>query len=311
MITVGVDIGGTNIRAAVLREDGRLSNAARKRLEDKSPEAVMEAASALALEIMGQSGLEPEDVGAAGVALAGQILDGSGFVEIAPNLEWTDVPFGEMLSASLPFPVLLENDLSAAAWGERTAGAGAGLDDVTFVSVGTGVGAGIIAAGNLLRGCRGVAGEIGHIKVVPGGEPCGCGENGCLEAYTGGRRMALRTERLRAEAGVPVGEPATTRSLHRDFEAGDEIARRVIEEAGDHLGLAVANLVTILNPSRLVLGGGVLGSVPYLEQRVRTAVDTLTSRPARSKVTVVSTALGDDAGLIGAAHLARSSARLP
>ncbi len=310
MLTIGVDLGGTNLRVAAFGGDGTILSVHREPLPATSPRSVLEAISAKTRATAEEAGGSIESVGALCVALAGQIHRPTGIVALGPNLRWLDVPFGEMLSTAFPFPVRLENDLSAAAWGERAAGAGKGADNVVLVAVGSGVGAGLIEGGRLVDGVGGLAGEIGHSKVVPGGEPCGCGERGCLEAYTGGHRMTARALSFWALAGVsrPMGvapHEVSMKTVSKAFEAGDEVARRVLEEAGDHLGLATANLVTILNPSRLVLGGGVLLGVPYLARRVREAVGELTSAPARGQVTVELAALGDDAGLIGAGHLAR------
>ncbi len=314
MITVGLDLGGTNIRAAALGEEGSLHSVHKERLVDKAPEKVLRSVAALVEAVADDARGSTESISALCVALAGQLNHPRGLVAIGPNLGWVDVPFREMLASVFSFPVRVENDLSAAAWGERVAGAGKGADHLALVAVGSGVGAGIIEDGKLLTGACGLAAEIGHTKVVRGGEQCGCGELGCLEAYTGGHRMALRALRLWEEAGLerPMGlaqESITMETVHEAFENGDAVARRVIEEAGEHLGLAVANLVTLLNPSTLVLGGGVLLGVPYLSEKIRNDVAALTAAPARRSVNIEFASLGDDAGLVGAGHLAREIAK--
>lgn len=311
MITIGVDLGGTNLRAAAFDAGGSMLSVHKERLGSNSPEAVFRSVLQKVEESARDAGVSLESISALCVALAGQVHRSTGIVALGPNLGWADVPFGSMLEEAFPFPVRLVNDLSAAAWGEREAGAGEGADAMALVAVGSGVGAGIIDGGRLVDGSGGLAGEIGHTKVVPGGEPCGCGELGCLEAYTGGHRMAARALRMWPESGRPKdASRVTMRTIMERFEAEDEVARQVLKEAGDHLGLAVANLVTLLNPNRLILGGGVLLGVPYLAGRVREAVSELTSAPARGQVSIELAALGDDAGLVGAGHLAREAAGL-
>jgi glucokinase len=311
MITVGVDLGGTNLRAAILHPDGALSAVQREVLSDPSPQAVLDAVVAATSTAMREAGVAPESVGAVGIGLAGQIHRASGLVAVGPNLGWRDVPFGTMLAAAFPCPVRLENDLSAAVFGEAMAGAGRGVAHLALVAVGSGVGCGLIEAGRLVDGAAGLAGEIGHMKVVPGGEACGCGEQGCLEAYVGGHRLALRARRLAegTDPSSPLSQATVTaKDVGDAFEAGDAVARRILEEAGDHLGLAVANLVTLLNPKRVLLGGSVLLGIPYLVDRVRDGVSRFTARPALGEVEVALATLGDDAGLYGAAYLARSGA---
>ena len=310
VITMGVDLGGTNLRVAAMDERGALVAVDRAPLEDSSPEAVLRSMRSRVERTAGEAGCSLRSVGALCIALAGQVHRATGVVALGPNLGWRNIPFGEMLSGVFPFPVRLENDLWAAAWGERTAGAGEGSDNLALVAVGSGVGAGLIEAGGLMDGAGGLAGEIGHIKVVPDGEPCGCGERGCLEAYTGGHRMTGRALRFWKEAGVerPLGmEPGsiTMKDVYRAFEEEDPVARRVLAEAGAHLGLSIANLVTLLNPGRVILAGGVLLGAPYLVERVLESVAAYTSAPARGEVSVRMAALGDDAGLVGAGHLAR------
>ncbi|MFP2933377.1 ROK family protein, partial [Pyxidicoccus sp. 3LG] len=209
-------------------------------------------------------------------------------------------------------PVRIVNDLSAAAWGELHAGAGRGASDLLVVFVGSGVGSAIIAGGRLLEGAGGVAAELGHIKVVPGGRRCGCGELGCLEAYTGGHNLIAQTRELLANGNAPKvmeltgGDPArvTPVTLEQAAEAGDAEAHEVYERAARFLALAVANQVTVLNPARLILGGGVLNYCPGLRRRVIEGVQEWSSQTSREGLLITEAELGDDSGLIGAALLA-------
>lgn len=239
-------------------------------------------------------------------------------VAVAPNLGWRNVPFGQMLAAALGRPVRVVNDSTAAAWGELVAGAGRGAQDVYVVYVGSGVGSSIIYGGEIVRGSSGMAGELGHIKVEPGGRRCGCGEQGCLEAYAGGRNLILQM-REALEAGQQTslekrcgGDPALLNPaiLEQEALAGDPVARRIYDRATGHLALAVANQVTVLNPSRLILGGGVLNHTTAMRDRVREGVARFSSRTSAAAVKVVNAELGDDSGIIGAALLATREPRV-
>src|SRR5262245_5034261 len=195
MPTLGIDLGGTNARAAVVDEQGRILSSLKLSLAARSPTAVVEIiaqAAAGAVAALGEV-----EVRGCGVGAAGQIDRDTGIIAVAPNLGWRNVPLGTMLTERLGRPVRVVNDLAAASWGELNAGAGRGAQDVYVVFVGSGVGSSMIANGQLVRGCGGVAGELGHTKVVPGGRRCGCGELGCLEAYAGGHNLiALARELL-------------------------------------------------------------------------------------------------------------------
>jgi glucokinase len=257
-------------------------------------------------------------MGRAGVGVAGQCLGSTGVVLNAPNLGWRDVPFGEMLRGALGLPAIVANDLSAAAWGERRFGAARGIDEVALVFVGSGVGSGLILGGRLHEGASGVAGEFGHVKVRPAraatpARRCGCGEWGCLEAYASGVNVAARVrEEIAAGAETRLLDLAggdlariTAGLVDEAYEGGDGYAVALWNEVGELLGTAVANLVTVLNPARLILGGGVLLGARNLAALVRRHLDERVSRTAARALTVEKAWLGDDAGVVGAAVLER------
>jgi glucokinase len=311
--TLGIDLGGTFARAAVVDAQGRILAADKAALGERTPDAVVDViarAASAALRLAGNV-----DVTAVGVGAAGQLRGETGIIRVAPNLGWRDVPFGALLAARFNRPVRVVNDLSAAAWGELRVGAGRGVSDLLVVFVGSGVGSAIITHGQLTTGATGVAGEFGHIKVVPGGRPCGCGERGCLEAYVGGHNLTAQLRELLAEADpasplarlasqLPPGAPALPPLLEQAAGAGDARAREVLTRAADALALAVANQVTVLNPGRLVLGGGTLTHLPLLKERIREGVQAWSSAVSRDGLTVADAELGDDSGIIGAALLA-------
>ncbi len=308
--TLGIDLGATYARAAVVDRAGRILSASRVALADRSPEAVVESIGVAAEEALAGSNGRP--VGKCGVGVAAQLEGATGHVAVAPNLGWRDVPFGKLLVERLARPVLVVNDLSAAAWGEFRVGAAKGVRDVFVLFVGSGVGSAIISNAQLVQGATGVAAELGHIKVVPEGRPCGCGERGCLEAYVGGHnliaqmREAVEAGRGQAMLELADGEPSrlTPLVLERAYERGDPAAAAIYGRAVGFLELAAANAVTVLNPARLILGGGVLSHCPGMMRRVTEGVYRYASWVSRQVVKVVPAALGDDSGLIGAALLA-------
>jgi glucokinase len=316
-LALGADLGGTNARAAVVDAvSGEIVSAHKEPLRERSPERVVEVVSQALLRAASAAGISPASAGVVGVGVAGQCLGTTGVVLNAPNLGWRDVPFGELLSAALHVPVKVANDLAAAAWGEKRFGAAKGIDDVVLVFVGSGVGSGIIVGGRLHAGATGVAGELGHVKVRPARAEtalrrCGCGERGCLEAYASGMNVAARVRKeIAAGARTAVRDLAlgdlarVTASLVDDaHRAGDAYARALWDEVGELLGTAIANLVTLLNPARVILGGGVLLGCPALAAVVRQHFDATVSRSALRGLSIERAWLGDDAGVIGAAVL--------
>jgi glucokinase len=316
-LAIGVDLGGTNARAAVVDVDsGEIIAAHKEPLRERTPARVVEVVHHALAQAAGAASIAVTAAGCVGVGVAGQCLGATGVVLNAPNLGWRDVPFGELLRGAVGVPVRIANDLSVAAWGEKRFGAAKGIDDVVLVFVGSGVGSGLILGGRLHEGAQGVAGEFGHSKVRParpGTTPrrCGCGQVGCLEAYTSGMNVAARVrEEIAAGAETSIlalagGDAArVTASVVDDaYRAGDAYARALWEEVGDLLGTATANLVTLLNPARLILGGGVLLGSPALAGLVRERLDVAVSRSATKGLTIERAWLGDDAGVVGAAVL--------
>lgn len=310
MPTLGIDLGGTNARAAVVDEQGRILASAKVALTDRSPAAVVEViAQATAAALSADGGVRVRGIG---VGAAGQIHRDSGVIAVAPNLGWRNVPLAALLSERLGQQVRVVNDLAAAAWGELNAGAGRGATDVYVVFVGSGVGSCVIANTQLVRGAGGVAGELGHTKVIPNGRRCGCGELGCLEAYAGGHNLAAQAIEVMVAGRSPAlmelteGDPSrvTAGTLERAAEAGDPAAREIHERAGKMLGLAISNMVTVLNPARLIIGGGVLMHCPGIRRYVVESVQAFASNTSREGLLIAEAELGDDSGIIGAALLA-------
>lgn len=249
------------------------------------------------------------------MACAGQIHPRTGAVVFAPNLGWRNEPLGARLADAFGVPVTVENDVRAAAWGEFRFGAHQGAGSLLAVFVGTGVGSGAVLDGVLWRGAGNGAGELGHTQVVPDGLPCSCGGRGCLEAYASGRGFQRRL-RDGLAGGVATtlteltgGDPdeLTADMVAAAANTGDELARRLWAEATRYLTLAVANAVTLLNPRVLVLGGGLIETLPELFDAVAAGVLLSTSVLARESLSIERARLGDWAGVLGAAALAAGS----
>lgn len=303
------DIGGTNLRAALI--DGREKLTERRAPSaGLSPEALATKAAQLAAAVEDEAGVKATRAGA-GVAamlpLPGDVI------ENAPNLGWRNAPLKRLLSDALGGrPVSLFNDVDAICAGEARYGAGAGAEDVACIFLGTGLGSGFLTSGRLLRGFRGVAAELGHVKVEPdGGRACGCGEIGCLEAYVGGASLLRRLEEALADresatarvAELARGDAPTLAHVDAAAGEGDPWADGLWSEVAGRIALAVANAATVLNPEVIVFGGGVFAHAPGLLTRTREQIPRLVSVVARQGLRLVDAELGDDAGLFGAAAL--------
>jgi glucokinase len=308
MKAVGVDLGGSNVRAALVDTGEGAVLAEAKRpwgVQGPSPELVTEIVG----DVVDHVDPQGERVGV-GVGFAGMLRGFTGVVVNSPNFGWREVDLRSRLRARLGERLELYNDLNAIAFGEATFGSARGVPDIVCVYVGTGVGSGIVTNGRLYAGATHLAGEIGHAKViVDGGRPCGCGMRGCLEAYASGRHIALRAqEELRQQHSLAVELAGGIDHVHAGFldeaaRLGDPYADRLWTEVSTLLGFALANLVTTLNPSRLVMGGGVWQGTPELRRRTVDKLFAMVNRPSTEGFAVVDTALGDNAGVLGAAAL--------
>lgn len=311
---LGIDLGGTFIKTAVVSTDGKLLE--RNELPTGSeggPEAVVDAINSGAKQLLTSLRLTPSDIAACGIGAPGPLDWLSGTVFTLTNLPgWRDVPLAAMLSERLGIPCFVENDANAACYGEFWRGAGRGAVNMCLLTLGTGLGGGVMVEGALLRGPDGTAGEIGHMIVERNGRPCGCGAQGCLETY-GSVTGLVRT----AREGLEGGEASVLRDhcdgnwdkltgamVSEAAEAGDAFAREVIRTTGEWLGLGIANLLNLFNPEKIVLAGGMIKAgetlfQPIREMATRTALDV----PA-ARVEIVPAGLGENAGVIGAAGCA-------
>jgi glucokinase len=310
-LAIGVDIGGTKVAAGVVDGDGNVLARARRRTPSRDPEHLVD----VVVEIVRQLRSE-HDTTAIGVGAAGYIDADRSTVLFSPNLAWRNTPLRAEISDRLGTDVVIENDANAAAWGEYRFGAGEQHPDVVVITVGTGIGGGLIIGGDLYRGHFGIGGEPGHMRVVPGGRQCGCGNLGCWEQYASGTALVraareVATERrddgrrLLQMAGDVDSIDGTV--VMRAAQDGDPAALDCFDEIGRWLGQGLADIAALLDPGRFVIGGGVADAGELLLKPARDTFGvSLSGRGHRPVADVVPAKLGADAGVIGAADLARS-----
>jgi glucokinase len=313
-LSVGVDIGGTKVAAGLVNGDGEIVARARRLTPSHDPRAVERTIIDVVREV--RAG---HDVAGVGIGAAGFVDADRSCVVFAPHLAWRNEPLRDGLATALDVPVIVENDANAAAWAEWRFGAGRGESRLVCVTLGTGIGGGMVIDGVVQRGRWGMAGEFGHMVVVPDGRRCECGNRGCLEQYASGNVLGREAREL-ATADSPVTVPLMER-VGGDVSAlvgpliteaakdGDAVAIELFHDVGRWLGIGLANLAAALDPGVFVIGGGVSDAGELLLGPARESFRrTLTGRGFRPEALIVKAALGPEAGLVGAADLARTEA---
>ncbi len=316
-LTVGIDIGGTKVAAGVVDAEGAVLARARRETPHRSMSpAVVEDTIADAIAELAQEW----DVSAVGIGAAGFVDVTRSSVLFAPHLSWRAEPLRDAVSRRTGLPVVVENDANAAAWAECRFGSAVGESHVIAVNLGTGIGGAVVLDGALNRGRYGMAGEFGHMVLVPGGHRCECGNRGCWEQYASGNAL-VREAREMAAAGSPVahrmleevdGDPSriTGPMVSQLAHQGDAAATELMEDVGRWLGIGLANLAAAFDPAVFVIGGGVSEAGELLLAPTRASFRrTLTGRGFRPEADIRLAAMRNDAGLIGAADLARSAPR--
>lgn len=295
MAIAGLDIGGTHARLRVFDDAfTEVVHQARRRIRGATapPQVIATIAELLA---------EAPDVTRVGIGFAGLLSADGRIVHNSPNLHWRDVPFGELLDERLPqHHVRVTNDLNAMLWGEHMRGVATDVDDALAVYVGTGIGGALMVDGRLLLGAGGKAGEIGHTKVIVGGRSCGCGGQGCIEAYAGGVALERQTAQLRPDL---VSDGLVDLAAADLATADDPALRDVWDEATDLLARVIANCCTLLNPGVLVLGGGIVANLPNYRSLLLQKVPPLVVDATRDDLEIRFGVL-EEAAVLGAAMLA-------
>ncbi|SDQ33379.1 ROK family glucokinase [Quadrisphaera sp. DSM 44207] len=318
-LAVGVDIGGTKVAAGLVDEDGAVVCTARRPTPGRDAGAVEDTIVEVVGELAAHARVCGAEVVSVGVGAAGFVAQDRATVLFSPHLAWRNEPLRDAVQNRLDRPVLVDNDANGAAWAEWRFGAGRGESHLVCITLGTGIGGALVLDGRLERGRYGVAGEFGHMVLVPGGHRCECGGRGCWEQYASGNAVTREAREL-ARSGSPVahellrragGDPdaVTGPLLTEAAQAGDPAAREVLEDVGTWFGTGLANLAAALDPGTFVVGGGLSEAGDLLLGPARAAfARSLTGRGYRPQARVLAAQLGAQAGLVGMADLGRRHA---
>ena len=318
-LAIGIDIGGTKVAGGVVDAHGNVTHRARRDTphRSKSPSVVEGTIVEVVTELMQLAG--PGTIAAVGIGAAGFVAADRATVVFAPHLSWRHEPLQEALQKRVAVPIFVDNDANAAVWAEWKFGAAQGETHVMMITLGTGIGGGILINGQVQRGRFGIAGEFGHMQVVPGGHRCECGNRGCWEQYASGNALVREAHSL-FSANSPIASDLLDRVggvldnltgplITQAARDGDPTARELLAEIGNWLGVGIANLAAAFDPGMFVVGGGVSTAGELLLASAReTFKRQLAGRGYRPEARIVVAQLGNDAGLIGAADLARGSA---
>lgn len=310
-LAIGVDIGGTKVAAGVVDDQGQVIDSTRR----PTPGSDVAKTEAVIAEVVNELSARHQ-VSAVGIGAAGWIANDRATVLFSPHLAWRDEPLRDALAQAIGVPVVVENDANAAAWAEYRYGAARGAQVAVMVTMGTGIGGGLVMDGVLYRGAYGVGCEYGHMSVVPDGRRCACGNRGCWEMYASGRALARDARELAAVSPVGAhrlmaladGDPdqLTGPLVTQAAREGDPAAVEIYTTMGRWLGRGLANLAAVLDPTVFVIGGGVSEAGDLLLGPARQAFgESLTGRGFRPTADVLLAELGPQAGLVGAADLAR------
>lgn len=316
LYAIGVDVGGTSVKAGLVDDQGAVLDALVGPTPSTSALRVAETIAGCVSTLQSRAAELGNEVVAVGLGAAGFIDSARATVLFAPNLAWRDEPLRDAVSGRVGLPVVVENDSNAMAWGEYRFGAGNGVEDLVCVTIGTGIGGGIVQNGRLTRGAYGIAGEFGHLRVIPDGRRCGCGNRGCWEQYCSARALVREARDLALVSPTTAGrmleladdeiENITGEIITRAGAEGDEAALDCFEQVGGWLGTGLAQVAATLDPARFVIGGGVVGAGDLLLGPARRAyARALTGHGHRPVAEIVAASLGNTAGIVGAADLAR------
>jgi glucokinase len=311
-IALGIDLGGTSVKVGVVNRAGEiLSRGVRPTEVEKGPSGVAENIALAVEDALQAAGMQLSGLDGVGVGTPGICDAARGVVVSSGNLNWKNVPLADLLQRRLGVPVRLENDANCAGLGEQWCGAARGHDHVILYTLGTGVGGALILGGRIYGGATGWAGELGHIRVAPGGPACTCGLQGCLEAVSSATAMAREGREAVAAGRSPAmarlaaeqGGRLDARVVITAAREGDPAAQQILRQAGEYLGIVSAMLVSALNPELIVVGGGASHAGDFLLEPMRRVIAEQAMPGPASIVRVVQASLGNDAGLIGAATL--------
>ena len=309
---IGVDIGGTNVKIALVDEKGIIaySNSVPTRAEMGYEYTIQNIISTIK-DSLKESNNDISNIGGIGFGLPGQIDSVNGIVRLLPNIPgWVEVPLAKIVQDEFKVPVKLDNDVRVATLGELNFGAGKGCQNLVCLTVGTGVGSGIVLNGQLVRGASMTAGEIGHVVVERNnGEICGCGATGCLEAYASGPSVVKMAKDYIAGGKstkfkeIAAGNEITPFMVYEAAKQGDAVAKRIFTIVGEYLGVALVSVVNLLNPEKIIVGGGVGQAGDLILDPIREAIKKRCIPTSAAAVEIVPAQLGESAGVVGASLL--------
>jgi len=311
---IGIDVGGTNVKIALVNEKGNIiySNSIPTRAEMGYEYTINNMKEAIR-ELLKETHTDAKSIEGMGFGFPGQIDCQKGIVRLAPNIPgWVDVPIAEIMEKEFGIPTRVDNDVRCAALGELNYGAGIGCENLICITVGTGIGSGLIINGKLVRGASNAAGEIGHIKLdINEGPLCGCGDRGCLEAFASGPSIvAMAEEYIKGGKSTKYRELAnpdiTPYIVSEAAKQGDAVAKRIFTIIGGYIGVGLASVVNLLNPEKIIIGGGVAAAGDLLLDPIKETLIKRAMPIAGSAVEIVPAQLGNSAGVIGASLLINS-----
>ncbi len=309
---IGIDVGGTNVKIALVDGDGKIiySNSVPTYAQMGYEYTVNNIKQAIK-DLMKETNTEAKDIQGIGFDFPGQVDCKTGVVKNAPNIPgWVNVPIAQMIEDEFHIPTRIDNDVRCAALGELKFGAGRGCENFVCITVGTGIGSGLVINGKVVRGAANAAGEIGHIKLqMEDGPLCGCGDSGCLEAFASGPSIvAMAQEYLKGGKSAKFRELAgdgeiTPYIVAKAAEAGDPVAKRIFEKMGYYIGMGLTSVINLLNPEKIIIGGGVAECGELLLEPIRRTINERAMKVQREAVEIVPAELGNSAGVIGASML--------
>lgn len=315
---IGMDLGGTNIKAGLFTKNFvRVAENRAHTREKEGPEAVLQCMLRTARQLMEDAGVEQEEIGCMGIGVPGLLDRKAGISVFSPNLTgWENVPVARWFEEHLSIPVFIDNDVRMNLYGEWYFGAGKNKQNVVLLTLGTGLGAGVVMDGHVLYGATGSAGEIGHMNMYRTGRPCKCGSSGCLGRYVSALGL-LRTVREKIEGGQPSVlsdwtqrdlKQITAKMVSEAFDLGDPVARNALYETGELLGYGLVNVINLYNPEIIIVGGGMAAAGERLLARTREIVKKHALELSQHACEIVTAFLGDGAGILGAAVFAWKAA---
>ncbi len=309
---IGIDVGGTNVKIALVDGNGKIiySNSVPTYAKMGYEYTVNNIKQAIR-DLMKETNTDSKSIDAIGFDFPGQVDYKTGVVKLAPNIPgWVNVPIAQMIEEEFHIPTRIDNDVRCAALGELKFGAGRGCKNFICMTVGTGIGSGLVIDGKIVRGAANAAGELGHIKLqMQGGPLCGCGDTGCLEAFASGPAIvAMAYDYIKGGKAAKFSEMAgdseiTPYIVAKAAEEGDPVAKRIFEIIGEYIGIGLSSVINLLNPEKVIIGGGVAESGDLLLDPIRRTVKERAMSVAGSSVEIVKAELGNSAGVIGASML--------